>query len=198
MQIRNISHVRSRVPSGFSLVEILVVIAIVAGLAAIAFVAFGSANRSGMQAQAQADMRVIENAVERYYNEYGYLPPYSSGSSSSSDTRGETDGAASDLVKELSGADDTMNIKGINFLTLAEQASDSDNLSTDDDLESLKDPWGEFYQLILDSNYDNEIEPPAEYVGDTVRGKRILLWSLGADKSNSSDEERQDDVFSWK
>jgi len=60
--------------SGFSLVEIMVVVAIVSILSAVAYMNFSESSAVFRDAQRQADLRVMSTAIELYKNKYGRYP----------------------------------------------------------------------------------------------------------------------------
>lgn len=73
---------------GFTLIEILVVIAIIGILASIVLVGLGGFRARGQDARRIADIRQVQNALELYYNKCGAYPrsgtcPESSGSDTS-------------------------------------------------------------------------------------------------------------------
>ncbi len=53
--------------SGFTLLELLIVIAIIGILASLAAVSYSSAQRRARDSQRQADLKAIQNALEQYY-----------------------------------------------------------------------------------------------------------------------------------
>jgi prepilin-type N-terminal cleavage/methylation domain-containing protein len=59
---------------GFTLIEILIVVAIIAILASIVLVGLGPAQQSGRDARRLADLHGIQNALELYYNKCGFYP----------------------------------------------------------------------------------------------------------------------------
>ena len=65
--------------SGFTLVELLVVIVIIAILAALITPAVFQARRSGQNAAIKAEIDLLHMAIMHYKNEYGSFPPCSSG-----------------------------------------------------------------------------------------------------------------------
>jgi general secretion pathway protein G len=69
---------RSR-EQGFTLVEVLVVVAIIGIVAAIALVALGNALEKGRQKATMADMRTVSRALELYRVDNGFLPDSSGG-----------------------------------------------------------------------------------------------------------------------
>jgi len=60
--------------AGFSLLEILVVVSIVAILAGVLLVNFSDTSASGRDAKRQADLRMLQNAIEQYKNKHGRYP----------------------------------------------------------------------------------------------------------------------------
>ena len=66
---------RSRVKlSGFTIVEILIVVVVIAILASISMVAYGGVQARARDAQRQQDTRIIAQALEMYYLDNGNYP----------------------------------------------------------------------------------------------------------------------------
>lgn len=61
--------------AAFTIVELMIVVAVVAVLVSILLVAFGGARRSAEQANATRFMTIIGQAIESFERELGYLPP---------------------------------------------------------------------------------------------------------------------------
>ena len=59
---------------GFTLIEILIVVAIIAILASSVLVGFGPAQRQGRDSRRISDLRQVQNALELYYAKCGYYP----------------------------------------------------------------------------------------------------------------------------
>lgn len=59
---------------GFTLVEILIVVAIIATLASVALVGLGPVQRNGRDTRRVSDLRQVQNGVELYYAKCGYYP----------------------------------------------------------------------------------------------------------------------------
>ncbi len=59
---------------GFTLIEILVVVAIIAILSSVVLIGLGPTRRAGRDARRVADLRQIQNALELYFNKCGYYP----------------------------------------------------------------------------------------------------------------------------
>ena len=60
---------------GFTLVEILIVVAIIGILASIILVGLGSLRSQGRDARRIADLHQVQNALELYFTKNGYYPP---------------------------------------------------------------------------------------------------------------------------
>ena len=74
-----------KIHSGFTLVELLVVVAIVGLLSAVAIAAFSSSRVSSRDAKRQKDIKAIQTALEAYYSVYNRYPLSVAWSSSSND-----------------------------------------------------------------------------------------------------------------
>lgn len=59
---------------GFTLIEILIVVAIIAILASIVLVGLGPTQQSGRDARRLSDLHEVQNGLELYYNSCGYYP----------------------------------------------------------------------------------------------------------------------------
>ena len=59
---------------GFTLIEILIVVAIIAILASVVIVGLGPTQQAGRDARRLADLHEIQNAIELYYNKCGFYP----------------------------------------------------------------------------------------------------------------------------
>jgi type II secretion system protein G len=64
----------SRRKAGFTLIELMVVIAIIGILASIVTVSLVSARAKGRDAKRIADIRTVQLALEQFYNDNGYYP----------------------------------------------------------------------------------------------------------------------------
>lgn len=64
----------ARARKGFTLIEILVVVAIIAILASIVIVELGPAQQSGRDARRLSDLKSVQNALEFYYQKCGFYP----------------------------------------------------------------------------------------------------------------------------
>ena len=62
---------------------------------------------------------------------------------------------------------------------------------------NLYDPWGNFYEIRLDGNYDNKVDHFLS--GEDPIRKAVIVRSAGPDgKFQISKEKRSDDVKSWE
>jgi prepilin-type N-terminal cleavage/methylation domain-containing protein len=59
---------------GFTLIEILIVVAIIAILASIVLVGLGPTQQAGRDARRLSDLREVQNGLELYYNSCGFYP----------------------------------------------------------------------------------------------------------------------------
>jgi len=66
-------------PSGFTLVELLVVISILGILATIALTSFRSSQARGRDAERKSDLKQLSSSLELYYSDYGKYPDSNAG-----------------------------------------------------------------------------------------------------------------------
>jgi general secretion pathway protein G len=59
---------------GFTLIEILIVVAIIAILASVVLVGLGPTQQAGRDARRISDLNEVQNGLELYYNQCGYYP----------------------------------------------------------------------------------------------------------------------------
>jgi len=59
---------------GFTLIEILIVVAIIAILASVVLVGLGPTQQSGRDARRLSDLHEVQNGLELFYNKCGYYP----------------------------------------------------------------------------------------------------------------------------
>ena len=59
---------------GFTLIEILIVVAIIAILASVVLVGLGPTQQAGRDARRLSDLRQVQNGLELYFNKCGYYP----------------------------------------------------------------------------------------------------------------------------
>lgn len=193
--------------NGFTLVEILVVIAIIAVLAGAGFAGATAAIQKAKKTSAMATCVAIESAVNNFYTEYGGMPD--------SLTDDKTLDTVTDkeflnvLLGYAESATTPMNMKGIKFLNVSEGKkvgtkgmngllTSGTGASTTAD--GLYDPWGKSYKVRLDGNYDESLKPDSTngftFSNSTPAkelGRRVAVISFGTDGKAST----ADDVITW-
>jgi len=164
MMKRTLSRSHSSKLSGFTLVELLVVIGIIAILASVILFAGTSALRAAKQAKAQTTASAIQAAALGYYTEYSVYPvPAGTPAGqdySIADLTGNQ-GAWGVLIEALSGNTSPYNglaktglavpnARAITFLSL--KASDVDN--GDAPLNPVPTGTEIYFNIAMDSDYD--------------------------------------------
>lgn len=169
--------------SGFSLVEVLVVTVIIAVLAAVIFPVAGKMIKKGKLEKNREIIVVLERAIEDFYDEYGYHPI--AGESEEKLSKSEK----IDLLEELAGVTSNRNTNEKNFLKAMPAATNKRNgliYGTDDSIKGLATSFGGEFEIILDANYDEEIDEPNEFGNTIVKARRSLIWCYGEEKEDES------------
>jgi prepilin-type N-terminal cleavage/methylation domain-containing protein len=167
---------RSR-QTGFTLVELLVVISIVGLLAGLMTVAVPRAMESGKKAKAKGELTAIVAAVKAYKQEYGRWP----GSVTATSDATFEDADSKSLLSALGGTSNALveNPKSVRFL---------EGAGTDG---TMQDPWGMQYFVILDADDSNSMNYQGRQISISV-----LAVSFGKDKKQDTTPGSGDDVFS--
>lgn len=171
---------------GFTLVELLVVIAIIASLATLATPVILKALTKAKIVTAQNICVSLENAVDRFENDYSYLP-FGGGGEAPSEDLELTDQENDDFMAVLAGIEDEVNYKQNEYFSLDEPKGTNESNYKDGmhiDKNAMKaqlfDAWGERYYFILDYDLDGEIDHPFES-NTQIYSKKVLVFSSGPD-----------------
>ncbi|MGI8601593.1 MAG: type II secretion system protein [Verrucomicrobiales bacterium] len=177
---------------GFTLVELLVVITIIAVLAGISIPAYQSILKKMTRMQAETTAKSLVNSISQYYAEYNRFP-LPADAPGSEVTALRTDEV---LIGALLGTDLMMNPKKIQFLPELKDATETgkNGLKSAGDLSTVVDPWGEEYYVIMDSDYNGQIDNPNPASGSPKLYQKVLIYSAGPDKDGATWE---DNVLSW-
>ncbi|MDA3797586.1 MAG: prepilin-type N-terminal cleavage/methylation domain-containing protein [Kiritimatiellae bacterium] len=153
---------------GFTLVEMLVVIAIIGILMALLFPAFTSVVKKAKVTKAKTEVAQIEQAWKQFLMDYKEFPPSISG---------QVEGMSSDVVKHLTGDNDIVNIRKTMYMEL-------------DPDEIYKDPWGRAYNIQLDVS----VPQPHPWANDVAEiNKQVLVWSYGPNL-----QDVRDNISNWR
>jgi len=158
-----LSYLRSSRRSGFTLVELLVVIAIIAVLASVTLVGVSAALAAAKRAKANSTASQLQAAVLNYYTEYGVYPiptGTAAGDYVIKDAQGN-DADWGNLVCALSGninpstgkpvtGDPVPNTRAIAYLTF--KSSDVDAAGTPKN--PLPTGASIFFNIAMDADYD--------------------------------------------
>lgn len=195
------SFIRS---SAFTLVELLVVVAIMAILVAILLPGIGAVRNGAKKTKARLDVAALQHAFKAYYNEYakwpGNLNDYNNWPASEADVESQINGieVRGPVVRMLAGenvmvgvgGDDPTNPRQVVFLEVPAESLIGD---------AYLDPWGNPYKYMLDFNYDNNLLIRfSNFSGETnLTDITVGVWCRGKDLSDEEGN-RGDDLTSWQ
>ncbi len=178
---------------GFTLIELMVVVAIIGLLAAIIVPSIATAMKSATRARAMSQITSLDGAIKRFYAEYGKMPLPKGVLFGDADQE-FTGQSQAQILQILLNLDDATwpggkrNTKQMVFLDLDPSmywlASENRFASTMAEVElalsggdPYLDPWKHPYGILLDLNMDDRITG-TPYAGGDMRAK-VGVYSLG-------------------
>jgi len=178
----------------FTLIEMLVVIAIIAILISLIFPAVNKARAAAMRTKAQVGVNSVKTALLAYYEEYKRWPTDLTGYDTGTDIEVTTTGieTVEDVMKMLGGEDfNNQNPRLVPFMDVPESCYDGQCVL------SYVDPWGNPYKYMCDYNLDDRTH--IEFTnnnGSTNLNVTVAVWSRGPDKSDEAGSQG-DDIRTW-
>lgn len=156
---------------GFTLIEILAVIAIIAIVVSILIPVAGGAKKTAQKRRAQTEMQSIKMAAMQFYEEHRYMPWPDK--VKVGDDKWATDSIAQGSVMDLLTGNNPLKKT---YLQIPEKSRPADKSMV------FVDPWGQPYQIGMDRNLDGAVVVSgtgvAEWDGKTVM-ERVLVFSPG-------------------
>ncbi|OQC59973.1 MAG: Fimbrial protein precursor [Verrucomicrobia bacterium ADurb.Bin018] len=164
---------RQQRQGGFTLIEMLVVIAIIGILAAITVPGVGKARKVALKRRAMMEMNSIKLAVHQFYEDHRYMPW--------GDPNAANQARVGDDVWTASGADQARVIQWLTgdnpkkkaYLQVPDKSRPSASSF------QFNDPWGEYYRIGMDRNMDGAIRPDGGSGGGDYVRDQVLVYSLG-------------------
>ena len=161
---------------GFTLVEMLVVVAIIAILASILVPTVGGGLKSAKKRRADVECQSIATAVQQFHSDFRYMPwgKYNDKKKMGDDQWADSTEEQKDVMSFLQGS----NVLGKAYLEVPEGKGDG----------VFYDPWGQAYVIGMDRNGDGQLK----WNGKTFK-LSVMVYSYGPDGKDGT----KDDILSF-
>jgi len=170
-------HSKSR--SAFTLIEMLVVIAIIAIIAGLLFPAIGKSINAANRRKAATTASSIESAIMLYSNDYGGKLPITSAGYGQPDVL-LTEDQSKNVMIVLMALDEGPNA-GHALNPKRKIYFETDQSTTGG---TVLDPWGNQFRIMLDTNLDGKIT----YLNDTDEDHRKKVVVVSGGKEGFGDD----------
>ncbi|MGA0334176.1 MAG: type II secretion system protein [Kiritimatiellia bacterium] len=174
---------------GFTLIEMLVVIAIITVLAGLLFPAVSKGILTAKRNKAAAEAKSIAGAIDMFYRDYGWMPDRPADQGFDDSEEDIDNQAEQSYFDEITPSDSNAPVtERIVAVLMAEPGTENVNprkkvyldLDTPITNKLILDPWGQPYVIKLDRNFDGKVEyfsQPSQY------NTRSIVISAGADRN---------------
>jgi prepilin-type N-terminal cleavage/methylation domain-containing protein len=171
----------------FTLIEMLVVIAIIAILAGFLFPAISKGILTSKRNKAGIEARNIAAAIEMFFKDYGYFPTsvaqgFSEDFTKEHNLQPMSDTISKETIKILMGDSTLTNAGGKKFNPKGTRYLDSNSPIKDGE---YLDPWGNQYRIKFDLDYNGKIQ---FFSTTQYYNKKVIVLSFGVDGQMGSSE----------
>ena len=168
----------ARERGGFTLVEMLVVVAIIAILASILVPSVNSGLKSAKKRRAEVECQSIETAVRQFQSDFRYMPwgAYNEKKKMGEDKWAEDAANQKNVMSFLQGS----NVLQKAYLEVPDSGKDDG---------VFYDPWGQPYVIGMDRNGDGQLK----WNGKTYK-LAVMVYSYGPDGKDGT----KDDILSFE
>jgi prepilin-type N-terminal cleavage/methylation domain-containing protein len=157
-------------PRGFTIIELLVVVAIIGVLMSLLFPAVQGALDAAKKAQAKNDVTQIATAIAAFDMEYGRMPS----------TNSAPEEITGGVLNALIGSNDTMNPRKIVFIEVLNFKRGKGGILNG----KFVDPWANPYYLAVDTDYDNQVGVSTNGLttANSTIMKKVGVWNNNTNK----------------
>jgi hypothetical protein len=163
-------------------------------LAAAGFLAGNAAIEKARTITATAAALSIQSSITSFHAQFGVWP-----AEGNTDAQFTTDKNL-ELLQVLLGTDSPLTQKlnpdAIQFLVIKEGKNNKGGIIYQADgttPQGIYDPWGAPYQIVIDLDFNDEIQVPSPTGTTTLTGQNVAVWSNGPDGKSGT----KDDVRAW-